>query len=214
MVTQFSVLWMQTFRRRRRRLHLQQRARRKFDCTISYYFFLYLFETFLNDYFLILYNIFGACKVAVAEAESNAPKKSKKPSKASSSSCEEPPKKSKKALKPSKPSSSSCEEPPKLCSICQGVMYGKKNIIHCVDCTERFVTLSPSDQQKFLQSRLERIQKDARKHGAVLRDDATEDREKFKTTEAGRLQQEEELWMHSNIYLLFLHGTFFILFSI
>ena len=58
------------------------------------------------------------------------------------------------------------------------------------------------------------LKKGALEEGLRLKAEAADALEKFKTTEAGRLQQEEELWTHSNIYLLFLHGTFFILFSI
>ena len=58
------------------------------------------------------------------------------------------------------------------------------------------------------------LKKGALEEGVRLKAEAADALEKFKTTDAGRLQQEEELWMHSNIYLLFLHGTFFILFSI
>ena len=84
-----------------------------------------------------------------------------------------------------------------LCGFCieTRVYFGA---VYCGPCTSKLHPTAASSSAE----------------GKRLKAEAADALEKFKTTDAGRLQQEEELWTHSNIYLLFLHGTFFILFSI
>ena len=72
------------------------------------------------------------------------------------------------------------------------------------------VVLSPAE----LALKHAELKKGALEEGVRLKAEAADALEKFKTTDAWRLQQEEELWTHSNIYLLFLHGTFEILFCL